>query len=958
MLFSELASYFDRIENISSRLEMSQILAEMLSKAAEKEIASVIYLSQGVLGPRHTALEAGIGEGLLEQGIAKATGYPKDEVAKLYKQMGDLGLVAEKLVEGRKQGSLFSEKLTVEKVFNNFARIAQTEGRGSQDLKLGLFAELLNSASKVEARYIARFPLGNLRLGVGDPTLIDSLALNYLDEFTQNSKIRREIERGLREKKEDKRAEEFALRARQRLRAVIEAKYNIFSDLGEIAKKLKAGGLRGLDEIEIVPGAPIRPTLAERLPSAWEVVKKLGRCAVEAKYDGFRCITGLTTIYVNDKGLVPVKDVKVGDMVLTHRGKFRKVIAKNVRKIEKREMLFRLQTYLGNEFKITEKHRILVKAKGLRWVPIEKVSKSDWVAFPKPAFTKKSILRTKLELRTQAGYEKTIKVNNDFFRFLGYWIGDGFTNEFHNTERIGLIFNQKTEKELCDEYEKIIKKLFRIEKISRNIHNGAIYLYWRDETFKKWLTKHFRREWKGKMLPQWFYGVSKGQFESFLKGWLESDGYSDDQNRQTITTKEKDLAMFAQLLALKFGKIIGVKKIRVKVGKFTGTYYKLVLPKSERHAVVSGNHVLVKILRLEKIKRPDPRTTLYNLQVEGDESYCSTMISLHNCQIHKHGDNVIIFSRQSENITEMFPDIVQAVRSQIRAGRVIFEGEALAYSEGTGQYFPFQVTIQRKRKYDVAEKAEEFPLRLFAFDIMYLDGKNMMGKPFSERRAILKKIIGRGDAIVPTKSIETDDPKKIEEFFLANIESGLEGIIAKDLGAPYIAGARKFAWIKLKRSYKGELSDSVDVTIIGYFKGRGKRTQFGLGGLLSAVYDEDSDSFKSIAKIGTGMSEEMLSELESKLSKIAQKQKPARVECEIEPHVWVKPFYVIEVRADEITRSPMHTAGKDSEGTGYALRFPRMIKFREKKPEESTTVKEIITMFKRQGSVQVGGAGL
>ncbi|MBI4210813.1 MAG: ATP-dependent DNA ligase [Candidatus Diapherotrites archaeon] len=613
MLFSELAAYFDSIENISSRLEMSTILAEMLSKAEEKEIGMVIYLSQGALGPRHKALEVGIGEGLLEQGIAKATGYTKDEVAKLYKQMGDLGLVAEKLVEGRKQGSLFSEKLTIAKVFGNFVKIAQAGGKGSQDSKLGMFAELLNSASKVEARYIARVPLGNLRLGVGDPTLMDALALNYLDEFTENKKTRKAIEKGLKEKNEEKRKEEFRLRARQGLREVIEAKYNIFSDLGAIAEKLKAKGLRGLDEIDMMPGAPIRPTLAERLPSAEEIVKKLGKCAVETKYDGFR------------------------------------------------------------------------------------------------------------------------------------------------------------------------------------------------------------------------------------------------------------LAM------------------------------------------------------------------------------------------HKNGNEVTIFSRQSENMTEMFPDLVEAVRKQIKARKAIFEGEALAYSEETQQYFPFQVTIQRKRKYDIAKKAEEFPLRLFAFDIMYLDGKNLMARPFRERRQILGKIIGKGEAIALTKSIETDSPEKINQFFLESIESGLEGIIAKDLNSPYIAGARKFAWIKLKRSYKGELSDSVDVTIIGYFKGRGKRTQFGLGGLLTAVYDRESDTFKSVAKIGTGMSEEMLSELESKLSKTSVKQRPSRVDSEIEPHIWVEPLYVIEVRADEITRSPMHTAGRDKGGTGYALRFPRMIKFREKRPEESTTVEEIIAMYRKQPSVQVEG---
>ncbi len=326
-------------------------------------------------------------------------------------------------------------------------------------------------------------------------------------------------------------------------------------------------------------------------------------------------------------------------------------------------------------------------------------------------------------------------------------------------------------------------------------------------------------------------------------------------------------------------------------------------------------------------------------------------------QCHKDGNDVTIFSRQSENMTQMFPEIVDAIKTQIRAKRVIFEGEALAYSEETAQYFPFQVTMQRKRKYDIKEKSEEFPLRMFAFDIMYLDGKNLMGKPFAQRRKILEEMIGKGEIITPTRGIETDDPERVERFFLESIENGLEGIIAKDLNAPYIAGARKFAWIKLKRSYKGELSDSVDVAIIGYFKGKGKRTQFGLGGLLTAVYDEQGDSFKSIAKIGTGMSEETLIELESKLSKIAQKQKPARVECEIEPHEWVKPLYVIEVRADEITRSPMHTAGKDSDGTGYALRFPRMIKLREKKPEQSTTVAEIISMYKKQASVQLQDAG-
>ena len=143
--------------------------------------------------------------------------------------------------------------------------------------------------------------------------------------------------------------------------------------------------------------------------------------------------------------------------------------------------------------------------------------------------------------------------------------------------------------------------------------------------------------------------------------------------------------------------------------------------------------------------------------------------------------------------------------------------------------------------------------------------------------------------------------------------------------------------------------------IVGYYKGKGKRTQFGLGGLLTAVYDQENDLFKTIAKVGTGMTEETLKELEKKLSKIAVKKKPARLVSELEPGVWCSPQFVIEVRADEITKSPMHTAGKDAKHPdGFALRFPRMIQFRtDKKPEEATTEKEVRDMFSKQKNIQL-----
>jgi DNA ligase-1 len=303
----------------------------------------------------------------------------------------------------------------------------------------------------------------------------------------------------------------------------------------------------------------------------------------------------------------------------------------------------------------------------------------------------------------------------------------------------------------------------------------------------------------------------------------------------------------------------------------------------------------------------------------------------------------------------MFPEIVEAVKRQIKAKDAIFEGEALAFNEETGEYYPFQVTIQRKRKYDIGEKAKEFPLTVFAFDVLYADGKSLMELPFHERRKRLGALIEKGGTIVLTDAIVTDSAKTLEQFFNENVEKGLEGIIAKDLNARYIAGARKFSWIKLKRSYRGELSDTIDTVIVGFFKGKGKRTRFGLGGLLTAVYDEKADSFRTIAKIGTGMSEEMLENLFGLLSNQKEQAKPARVDSEITPDAWVAPKYVIEVNADEITKSPVHTAGREKGGEGLALRFPRMIKIRQdKKPEQATTVREIKELFRRQKHVNLG----
>jgi DNA ligase-1 len=324
--------------------------------------------------------------------------------------------------------------------------------------------------------------------------------------------------------------------------------------------------------------------------------------------------------------------------------------------------------------------------------------------------------------------------------------------------------------------------------------------------------------------------------------------------------------------------------------------------------------------------------------------------------VHKQGNTVEIFSRNLERTTAMFPDVVENVKTQIKANDAIFEGEALAINEETGELYPFQVTVQRKRKHGVAEMMKEYPLVLYCFDLLYADGVDYTNEAYEKRRKELERLVKPGGRIKLAEQIITDDPKEIERFFERSVTEGLEGIVAKKLDAPYQAGARGFHWIKLKRSYKGELSDTVDLVIIGYFRGRGMRAKFGIGAVLGAVYDDRSDTFKTLAKIGSGLTEENWVKIREMLDEVKTLHRPARVDSLIEPDVWVEPTYVFTVLADEITKSPIHTAGKGDDEPGYALRFPRIVGWvrDDKKPEDANTVKEIISMFEMQRKVKAG----
>lgn len=574
MKFSKFAKYFEKLEATSKRLELVDILSKLFGEAGDDEIGKIVYLIQGRVAPFYEPVEIGMAESMVAQAIGRAYGQTKDEVIKLYRERGNIGLAALELAKKHKH----SGDPTVEKVFSELLKIAQFTGKGTVEQKVSTLSDILKSLDPVSVKHVSNIPLGTLRLGIGDPTVLDALSIAKAGDKS--------------------------------LRPVLEDAYNKTSDLGYVAETFYKKGEKAVRETHLIVGKPIRPALAERLPNAEEAVKRLGDTfAAEPKFDGFRVA------------------------------------------------------------------------------------------------------------------------------------------------------------------------------------------------------------------------------------------------------------------------------------------------------------------------------------------------------VHKDGDRVELFSRNLENMTHAFPDLVDAVVDEVHAKSVILEGEAIAFNPTTNEFLPFQETTKRRRKYEVEEMAKKLPLALFAFDVLYLNGKDVCEKPYHERRKLLESVLKPTNAIVriaEERIIHT--PKDILEFFNEAISEGLEGLMLKKLDSPYKAGGRGFHWVKFKRSQSGELTDTVDCVLLGIYSGRGKRTEFGVGGLLVGVYDEKEDRFATISRIGTGLTDEEFRYVDKIGKKLKVSHKPARVVAKAEPSYWVEPKVVLEVFADEITKSPMHTAGEDENGIGYALRFPRLVKFREddKRPEDATTVEEIKKMYELQ----------
>jgi len=347
----------------------------------------------------------------------------------------------------------------------------------------------------------------------------------------------------------------------------------------------------------------------------------------------------------------------------------------------------------------------------------------------------------------------------------------------------------------------------------------------------------------------------------------------------------------------------------------------------------------------------DPREILEKMNGSAAAEYKYDGLRI---QAHLSNGKVTLFSRRLENITDQFPDLHTLLKQGIVDDELILEGEAVPVDPSTGELLPFQLVSQRRgRKYELEKTIQEIPVALFAFDLLYNGGADYTQLDFPRRREALARLIRRNERLDLSRQITVTKPEQLDDFMQQAVADGCEGLMIKSIGPDsiYKAGARGWGWIKYKREYKSEMQDTVDLVVVGAFAGRGRRGGT-YGALLLAAYDEKDDVFRTACKCGSGFKDEDLAKLPDILEKFKISHRHPRVDSKIVPDTWFVPGLVLEVIGAEITLSPIHTCGMNSirPGAGLAIRFPRFMgKYRtEKSPEDATTTKEIVEMYRSQ----------
>ncbi|MEM3184250.1 MAG: ATP-dependent DNA ligase [Candidatus Hadarchaeales archaeon] len=562
MKYLTLAEIFEKLEKTSSYLEKNEIIVSLLQNTPPEYIEKVVLLLLGRAWPTYVSKETGVGIQQLKKAISLASGYPTSQVEHLLKKMGDLGEVAQELIKKKKQVSLFQKPLTVSDVFETIKRLPEITGESSIDRKIERVASLLTSAQPIEAKFIVRTVLGDLRIGVAEGRLRDAIA----DAFNIPP--------------ED-----------------VEKAYMLTSDYALVAKTAAEKGIEGVRGLSVVVGRPVSPMLAQRAESIAEVLQRMnGKAAFEIKLDGIRI------------------------------------------------------------------------------------------------------------------------------------------------------------------------------------------------------------------------------------------------------------------------------------------------------------------------------------------------------QAHKDGEKVILFTRRMEDYTSMFPDMIDPLRRAIKAEKAIVDGELVAIDPETKKPMPFQEVLKRRRKYGIEKTAKQIPVELHLFDVLLVDDRAMLERPYVERRKILEKIIEENEKVFIVEQKVLSKEEEIREFSDYAIKIGHEGLLAKELNSPYRAGRREFLWLKIK-----PVLETLDLVVVGVLYGKGKRAGV-FGSYILAARDPASGKFKTVTKCGSGFTDEDLKDLTELFQPLILQKPDPSVDIEIDVDAHVEPKIVFEVAYEEIQASP-----EEKHTSGFGLRFPRFIRIREdKRPEEAATINEIAELYRRQ----------
>jgi DNA ligase 1 len=321
-------------------------------------------------------------------------------------------------------------------------------------------------------------------------------------------------------------------------------------------------------------------------------------------------------------------------------------------------------------------------------------------------------------------------------------------------------------------------------------------------------------------------------------------------------------------------------------------------------------------------------------------------------QAHRTADGAIeLFTRRLERVAAQFPDVVEVLAAGLGPAEAIVEGEVVAFDPSAGELRPFGEVMFRRRKYGIADAVRDVPVGLFCFELLFVDGQDLTTLPYPQRRAALAEAITPSPGLRLSTAAEVDAPAALDAAFEQAVTDGCEGLVCKSVGpaSGYQAGARGWQWIKLKRDYRTELSDTTDLVVVGAFAGRGRRAGV-YGALLLAAYDPAADLFRAVTKCGAGFSDADLAALPARLAPLARPSQPAQVDARQQPDVWFEPGLVLEILSAELTLSPTYTAGwgQVKPDAGLAMRFPRFTgRWRDDKaPRDATTTGELIDLYR------------